>query len=119
MAKKKPRRRDRDEKPGDGLPTGTLWGQLGRPELREEIVGAGIIRGVDVRTGQASLFFGKVALEQCIRTGIALETHLLSLPIDFATEDPECLVVACLVLKGSHCYGRQAGEADEIMPGLN
>jgi hypothetical protein len=118
-AKKKLRRRDREEKPGDGFPTGTLWGELGRPELREEIVRAGIIWGVDVRTRRGSLFFGMATLERCVRTGIAKETHLLTLPIDFGTDDPECLIAACLVLKGSHCYGRKAGEADAIEPGLN
>jgi hypothetical protein len=119
MSKKKPSRRNHSDQPEVDLPTGTFWAEVSKPEVRKEIEKAGIIWGVDVRTRRPSLFFGMELLERGARTGLAEKTHLLRLPIDFATDDPECLVAACLVLKGSHCYGQGPGETDPIEAGLN
>jgi hypothetical protein len=80
---------------------------------------AGVIFGVDSRTGRESLFFGKATLERIVCSGKSKQVAMISIPIDFATNDVEVLCAACLTLKGSHCYQTPDGETDAIQPGLN
>lgn len=119
MAKKPPRRRRDSERSEGHPPQGTLHAKLADPAARQAIQDAGVIFGVNSRTGGESLFFGKATLERILKTGQGKELPVIKVPVDFRTDDPEVLAAACLTLKGSHCYQIEDGEDDPISPGLN
>ena len=66
---------------------------------------ADVIFGVDIHhPGEKSLFFGKATLEQIVRTGDGRKALIVNVPVDFDTDDVECLVAACMQIKGSYGY---------------
>jgi hypothetical protein len=89
------------------------------PASRAKIRDADVILGVDVRTGDRSLFYGRSALERGVETGEALSARFMIVPLDFATDELEMLVAACVILKGSCCYDAAAPGRDLVDPSLN
>jgi hypothetical protein len=104
---------DPDEGP---RPRGRLRYQLADPEFREVIKAAEVVFGQetaaacevigedDLGSGDASLFFGSATLERIVKAGKMLDARIMTIEVDFATDDPEVLVAACILQKGSCCY---------------
>ncbi len=95
---------------------GTLRNRIFRPDVRQAISDAGVVVGVDVRDPEnRSLFFGKATLERIVKSGNGKLMSVARIPVDYETDDLEVLAAACLVLKGSCCYG----ETEMIDTGFN
>lgn len=118
MSRKQPpglppsQRQHRNPGPDDGPPPsrGQLWPRLADPKLREQIKAATVVIGVDTRgTGKYSLFFGQVSLERHAKVGKDLKAEIVTVPVDFTTDDVEVLYAFCVTQKGSCCYNRGRG----------
>ena len=96
------RRQSRHPEPEDApLRRGQLWPRLGDPEFREQIKAATVVIGADTRgTGKSSLFFGKATLERLLKAGKDLKAHVVTVPVDFTTDDVEALYASASRRKG-------------------
>src|SRR4051812_24953988 len=95
---------------------GQLWTLLADPALREQIAAADVVVGADaLRTGKFSVFFGVATMERRVKTGKGLKARIVTVPVDFATDDVEVLSAFCVTQKGSCCYNRR----QDINPGFN
>jgi hypothetical protein len=81
----------------------------------------GLVREADVIFGvhpddpdNRSLFYGESTLKRIARTGNAREVRVAELPVDFDTEDLECLAAAVTVAKGSCCYRGRGEDGDPL-----
>src|SRR5258706_11707666 len=92
--------------PSNRVPRGNLRAFLEEDaEASASIRNADVIFGVDVHnSGEKLLFFGKATLEQIVRTGDGRKALIVNVPVDFDTDDVECLVAACMQVKGSCGY---------------
>jgi hypothetical protein len=95
-----------DRQPEDefNFPPGALHAKFADAEYRAKIQGAHIIVGVDSRTGEKSLFFGRKSLERIVQSGEGKNMIMMHVPVDFETDDVEMLCAACQAIKGSYCY---------------
>jgi hypothetical protein len=103
-------------------PNNRVMAYLSDPANRSQFLAAGVIFGVNEKSGTESLFFGKATLERIIRTGHGKMLGVMRVPLDFDTDEPEALGAACKVLKGSCCYkgqGDNPDDPDDIEPGHN
>jgi len=107
----------RQPSPDDPPPRrGRLWPRLGDPKLREEIKAATVVIGSDAHgTGKFTVFFGLATLERHAKAGKDLKALIVTVPVDFATDDVEVLYAFCMTQKGSCCYNR----AQAINPSFN
>lgn len=107
--KRPSRRPHRHPNPDDGrLPhRGRLLARLADPTLRGQIKAASVVIGSDARgTGRFSIFFGLATLERHREAGRDLKASVVTVPVDFATDDVEVLYAFCVTQKGSCCYNR-------------
>ena len=108
-----------DHFPDDYEPTGSLWGRLGRPKVREELKGAAVLFAVDKKTQAEYLVFGRATLERVIATRRGELATVVKVPINFDTDDLEVLLAFCEVVKGGHCYDTRARAEKDPRVGLN
>jgi hypothetical protein len=70
----------------------------------EEIRSADVVIGVDLKTGDETVFYG-LSLLRLIAQGLEPEVlglKVLRVPIDWDTDEPKQLAAACVAVKGSH-----------------
>ncbi len=96
--------------------SGLLWARLADPKLREQIKAATVVIGADARgTGKFTVFFGLATLARHAKAGKDLKALIVTVAVDFATDDVEVLYAFCMTPKGSCCYNR----AEAINPRFN
>lgn len=101
------RRPHRQPDPAVGPPPrrGRLWPMLGDPTLREQIRAATVVIGADASgTGKFTVFFGLATLARHAKAGKELKALIVTVPVDFTTDDVEVLYAFCVTQKGSCCY---------------
>jgi hypothetical protein len=74
------------------------------PAIQDELRAADVIWGFDPLTGAKMLFHGKALLERVAGTGSFSKLNVVSIPVDFASNEADELVAACLAFKGACCY---------------
>ena len=80
--------------------------RIADPEVREEMLAAGVIFGCDTASDGVTLFYGKEMLEDIAkgRTAEFDPALIMAFALDFRTSDLEYLVAAVTTLRGSCCY---------------
>ena len=61
-----------------------------------------MILAVDKKTGKEVCVYGRKALEEIVRSGVAQKLPVTKIPVDFATEQLESVLAVVLMVKGSY-----------------
>ena len=71
-------------------------------EFAKYVSPAAVILAVDKKTGREVCIYGRKALEEIVRSGVAQKLPVTRIPVDFATEQLECALAVVLMVKGSY-----------------
>jgi len=71
-------------------------------EIAKYVSPAAVILVVDKRSGKEVCVYGRKALEEIVRSGVAQKLPVTKIPVDFATEQLERVLAAVLMVKGSY-----------------
>ena len=71
-------------------------------ELAKFLSPAAVILAVDKKTGKEVCVYGRKALEEIVRSGVAQKLPVTKIPVDFATEQLERALAVVLMVKGSY-----------------
>lgn len=83
---------------------------------RELLKQADIIRGIDVKTKNDFLVYGRETLERIVKSGVPERVRIVYVGLDQATEELEWLLAAVKVLKGHFDY-QPSSEGENGMKG--
>jgi hypothetical protein len=81
--------------------------EIDEARRRKVIDGADVVFGFNTNTGMRSLFYGREALGEIVKTGQGKALRVSAFSLDFGTDDLIGLISDVVAVKGSHCYERE------------